>query len=265
MHFHLPKPLHGWREFAGEVGIIVLGVLIALGLEQAVESWQWRVRVDHAVSALSFELGENVGQGQERLNVARCVDQRLDELAAVIDEASQAGRLHPVGRIGVPPIRTYTKGVWQSTLAGQTAEHLTDDQRQGYAVVYGYSELLSAVNRDELSVWTRLATISGPGRSLDPTEADALRLALSQARTDNGAMLHYSIRVRQAVASRKLPMDRSFASTYDQPASAYSICQPISPPLVHYGASPIVDAIDNATRHKATKGHVGSPMAGEAA
>jgi hypothetical protein len=25
MHFHLRKPLHGWREFAGEVGIIVLG------------------------------------------------------------------------------------------------------------------------------------------------------------------------------------------------------------------------------------------------
>jgi hypothetical protein len=23
MHFHLPKPLHGWRPFAGEVGIIV--------------------------------------------------------------------------------------------------------------------------------------------------------------------------------------------------------------------------------------------------
>jgi hypothetical protein len=31
MHFHLPKPLHGWREFIGEVGIIVIGVLIALG------------------------------------------------------------------------------------------------------------------------------------------------------------------------------------------------------------------------------------------
>ena len=36
MHLQLPKPLHGWREFAGEVGIIVLGVLIALGLEQLV-------------------------------------------------------------------------------------------------------------------------------------------------------------------------------------------------------------------------------------
>ena len=31
MSIHIPKPLHGWREFVGEVGIIVIGVLIALG------------------------------------------------------------------------------------------------------------------------------------------------------------------------------------------------------------------------------------------
>jgi len=36
MHVHLPKPLHGWRAFAGEVGIIVVGVLIALSAEQFV-------------------------------------------------------------------------------------------------------------------------------------------------------------------------------------------------------------------------------------
>jgi hypothetical protein len=42
MHVHLPKPLHGWREFAGEVGIIVVGVLIALGAEQVVETIHWR-------------------------------------------------------------------------------------------------------------------------------------------------------------------------------------------------------------------------------
>jgi hypothetical protein len=28
MHFHLPKPLHGWRAFAGEVGIIAVAALI---------------------------------------------------------------------------------------------------------------------------------------------------------------------------------------------------------------------------------------------
>jgi hypothetical protein len=31
MHFRLPKPLHGRRELAGEVGIVVVGVMIALG------------------------------------------------------------------------------------------------------------------------------------------------------------------------------------------------------------------------------------------
>ena len=36
MRFALPKPIHGWRAFWGEVGIIVLGVLIALGAQQLV-------------------------------------------------------------------------------------------------------------------------------------------------------------------------------------------------------------------------------------
>ena len=45
MHFHLPKPLHGWREFVGEVGIIVIGVLIALAAEQIVTNWHWRREV----------------------------------------------------------------------------------------------------------------------------------------------------------------------------------------------------------------------------
>lgn len=38
IRFRIPTPLHGWREFAGEVGVIVLGVLIALGAQQAAMS-----------------------------------------------------------------------------------------------------------------------------------------------------------------------------------------------------------------------------------
>jgi len=36
MEIHKPKPIHNWREFLKEVGIIVLGVGIALAAEQAV-------------------------------------------------------------------------------------------------------------------------------------------------------------------------------------------------------------------------------------
>ena len=38
MHIHLPKPLHGWRALFNEVGVIVLGILIALTLEQLIVS-----------------------------------------------------------------------------------------------------------------------------------------------------------------------------------------------------------------------------------
>lgn len=58
-HPHLPKPLHGWREFAGEVGIIVIGVLIALGAEQLVERVHHRSQVREAVEKLRAETVDN--------------------------------------------------------------------------------------------------------------------------------------------------------------------------------------------------------------
>jgi hypothetical protein len=77
MHVHLPKPLHGWREFVGEVGIIVLGVLLALGAEQSVEKWHWRQRVHEAEVSISKELGEDDGaQAYARLALAPCINRQ---------------------------------------------------------------------------------------------------------------------------------------------------------------------------------------------
>ena len=56
MHFHLPKPLHGWREFAGEVGIIVLGVLIALSAEQVVEGLHMRSETEAGETAFKYPI-----------------------------------------------------------------------------------------------------------------------------------------------------------------------------------------------------------------
>lgn len=59
MHFHLPKPLHGWREFVGEVGIIVLGVLIALGAEQIIDDIRWHQKVERTKAELNAELHDD--------------------------------------------------------------------------------------------------------------------------------------------------------------------------------------------------------------
>ncbi len=85
MHFHLPKPLHGWREFAGEVGIIVVGILIALAGEQIVEAVHWRSEVANFRQAADGEVALDLGTYQYRIKENGCVERRLDDsrLAAV--------------------------------------------------------------------------------------------------------------------------------------------------------------------------------------
>lgn len=60
MHFRLPKRLHGWREFASEVRIIALGVLIALGSELMVETIKWKSHVADAKDDLGAEFEKSV-------------------------------------------------------------------------------------------------------------------------------------------------------------------------------------------------------------
>jgi hypothetical protein len=88
MHVDLPKPLHGWRAFVGEVGVIVLGVLIALGAQQLVESLNWREKVDAAVSDMNNELGSGDGpEAYERLAIHDCVATHLNGLRALVSTA----------------------------------------------------------------------------------------------------------------------------------------------------------------------------------
>ena len=52
MDIHRPKYVHGWRELLKEIGIIVIGVVIALGAEQVVESLHWMYQVEAGEAAL---------------------------------------------------------------------------------------------------------------------------------------------------------------------------------------------------------------------
>src|SRR3954468_17940155 len=83
MHFHLPKPLHGWREFAGEVGIIVVGVLIALSAEQVVEAVHWGHELDSERASLLQEARDTFEGVAARKNQQGCVDRRLAEIRTV--------------------------------------------------------------------------------------------------------------------------------------------------------------------------------------
>jgi hypothetical protein len=135
MHFHLPKPLHGWREFAGEVGIIVIGVLIALGAEQLIERLQWRDKVHETTFQLDAELHRDAVNAYDWLVVAPCVDRQLQAIDAALASARQTRRLRPTQAF-TPPLEIFTEDTWLNARALQVADHLSPQQVQEYSSLF---------------------------------------------------------------------------------------------------------------------------------
>ncbi len=129
MHVHLPKPLHGWREFAGEVGIIVVGVLIALGAEQVVETLHWRSAVASERDALHQAILEEAHEPTGRLVQEVCIRRRLDELLTVFQRRARGQPLGIMGPIGVPTVIGNTTGAWQAATGGGVLDHMQLDER----------------------------------------------------------------------------------------------------------------------------------------
>jgi type II secretory pathway pseudopilin PulG len=153
MHFHLPKPLHGWREFAGEVGIIVIGVLIALGVEQVVQAFHDRKVARDAREAINLEIAADLYDLGKRTRTEPCITRRLNEIDALIGSATQAGPVKPLLWIGRPQVWTVQESAWTSaSQAGRTALFSPSDQND-YAAVYALMETVRSAELHEQDVW----------------------------------------------------------------------------------------------------------------
>ncbi len=133
MHFHLPKPLHGWREFAGEVGIIVLGVLIALAAEQGVERLHERTQVDEIRSALRAELADTRARWEFMRAADACESQRLNALQQWTTAAPAASRLSNAFN---PMLWNMHSAAWDLAKTSPAVEHVSLDERLVYASLY---------------------------------------------------------------------------------------------------------------------------------
>jgi hypothetical protein len=128
MNMKLPKPLRGWREFWGEVGIIVLGVLIALGAQQLVENIHAGIEMRRAEAAMRLELAENNGpQGYARMLIASCLDQRIGRIH---DQAATApaDKLRQWTADYAPPFRTWDSEAWRVVVASNTGTNMGPDR-----------------------------------------------------------------------------------------------------------------------------------------
>jgi hypothetical protein len=136
MHFLLPIPLHGWRAFAGEVGIIVVGVLIALAAEQAVDDIRWHQKVAVVRKSLMEELGNDRGRWQVNMAEAPCLLDSIGKLDRWARSGSSGDVTAASADLSKAGFLWMHSANWQLATASQTLDHFPMDQQLAFATAY---------------------------------------------------------------------------------------------------------------------------------
>jgi hypothetical protein len=143
MDIHKPRPWQGWREFGKELATIVLGVLIALGAEQTVETLRLERQAEALDAALVMGARTHLFNAEERIALAPCLDARMAHLRDKLLKsdrtwtadpeafAARSDSLSPVMTEAFhTPSRTWATDIWQYALGSPALAHFTADRRR---------------------------------------------------------------------------------------------------------------------------------------
>ncbi|MEQ7874537.1 hypothetical protein ABDK56_11090 [Sphingomonas sp. ASV193] len=136
--------MHGWREFAGEVGIIVLGIVIALSLEALVAGWENERVANHARSDIREELTSNSNGLRKMIASQHQALRRLAILRTFLlsVSAGRQGRL-PTGFSIPSEFESMDTSAWDSAVATQALSHMPSMQVHALAQAYSGSRELN--------------------------------------------------------------------------------------------------------------------------
>ncbi len=193
MDIHKPKPWHGGRELLKEIGTIVIGVLVAIAFEQAVEWLHWRHKLADADAAVRFELhDDDLPQAYARIVVRGCLETRLDALTAALAADQPRESLGPLLRGYNPPFRTWDTNAWQVMVSSDVLTRLTAEEALHRSQAYNAVPALGAINVRERQDTTDLGALDPRPGALTAAERDRVVLALRRLRIDNLQMFFAS-------------------------------------------------------------------------
>ncbi|MDB5692911.1 MAG: hypothetical protein JWO81_1974 [Alphaproteobacteria bacterium] len=205
MHIHLPKPLHGWRAFVGEVAIIVLGVLIALTAEQLVERHRWFSEVRETRLAADQELAHDLGVFEHRLGQQACVENRLQDLERWLQSWRDGRPLTLKAPIGSPPAYGLHFNVWDAT-AGEARAHMELQTKLAYAGLYDVLKNFGTQRDRERDSWAGLSDYDQAAQ-LDHQDLLKIRGLISRIRAFNNNVPGFAPYVEKPAATLGIRSD----------------------------------------------------------
>lgn len=161
-HVHKPKAAHSVGEFLREIGVIVIGVLLALGAEQIAEEFHWRHEVAVERQALLSEARDNLATAAYRLSEQACIDARLAQVAEVFRRHARGETLGLKGAVARPPLWTATTGSWDIAVSGQALGHMSQKDKLAFSDAFNTYKAFARLRDEEDRGWRRLALLDRP-------------------------------------------------------------------------------------------------------
>lgn len=222
---HKPKPVHGWRELLSEIGVIVLGVLIALGAEQAVEALHWRHQIQLEREALKRDAEEQLGAIVARQSQQACVDRRLGELQAVFRRRQPGAPLKLLGPVGRPQNASAGMDNWRVAVASQVVGHMAFETRAELASAFSNYENLYQLMVDADHSWIELSALDDAD-ALEAQDWAELRRAYIRVRATEDRIklvIPYVLETQNlGLAPPRVPLAEALVADYSK-----AFCRPL--------------------------------------
>lgn len=177
----------GWRRFGIEIGTIVLGILIALGLDQMAQASRDASAAAEAREAIRAEITIDITRVNERGKAQVCVDARLDELQAMLDDPGADGRIKRPNWIGRPPRYGIETQRWDAASQSGRTSLFKPDELGRYGFLYTTLAYFYDMENSEQLTWSKLSALENVDRLTDDGRL-TMHAAIAEARFYNASI-----------------------------------------------------------------------------
>lgn len=194
-----------------DVGGIVLGVLIALGIGEIADDIRWRFKVRDSEQAMRAELGSIRRTLNERLAMAECINRRLDAIGAILIDAQRGKPVPTIAKLGSPPFRLVDGTAFDVARDEGVSLHMKTDKWRFYVATYRLTtSLYGGYAEPERARWDTLRVLESNPGVIEPGLLSTLQVALAEARAYAKRQQMLARQGDHAIESLGIPIDWTF-------------------------------------------------------
>lgn len=194
----VPGSRETWRHYTGEIAVVVIGVLIALGADQAVRYVNDRAEAAEARERIKVELATLMGFTAERTALQACSRAQVTKLSQGLVSGRQdwsgfvfTGKSRIKGTLREMyhmPSRTWITDAYDEARALGSLDTAPAQEKQALAAIYTMVQMIAQWNDEESVLSSRLAVLQF-NPELTQTERNELVGVLARLDTINGFMV----------------------------------------------------------------------------